>query len=77
VVMFMRFGMNLDQALRTAMTDLRSLDDPFASEMNIVAIDEAGNHAGASTSAGKTYVFMAEDMSSYEELTRLHVPLTD
>lgn len=75
VVMFMRFGMNLEQALRTAMTDLQSLDDPFASEMNIVAIDEAGNHAGASSSKDKTYIFMSEDMSNYEETTRIHVPL--
>jgi beta-aspartyl-peptidase (threonine type) len=77
VVTFMRFGLNLEESLRTAMTDLQSLDDPFASEMNIVAIDQAGNHAGASTSENKTYVFMSEDMQGYEEQTRLHVPLDE
>jgi hypothetical protein len=67
--------MNLEQALQTAMTDLQALDDPYASEMNIVAIDAAGDHSGASSSKDKTYVFMSEDMSSYEESTRLYVPL--
>jgi beta-aspartyl-peptidase (threonine type) len=75
VVTFMRFGMDLDQALKMAMEDLRFLDDPFASEMNIVAIDRDGNHSAASTSAEKSYIFMTEDMASYEESTRLHVPL--
>jgi L-asparaginase / beta-aspartyl-peptidase len=75
VVTFLRFGMSLEESLRTAMTDLQSLDDPFASEMNIVAIDQVGNHSGASTSENKTYIFMSEDMHSYEERIRLHVPL--
>lgn len=75
VVTFMRFGMDLPKALTTAMTDLRSLDDPFASEMNIVAVDANGNHAGASTSADKTYIFMTDEMETFEEAARLHVPI--
>ena len=42
VITFMRFGMSLVDALRLAAEDLRSLDDPYASEMNIVAIDFDG-----------------------------------
>ncbi len=75
VVMFMRFGMPLEDALTTAMRDLAALDDPFASEMNIVAMDRDGNPSAASTAAGKTYVVMTEDMSVPEERPRLHVPL--
>jgi beta-aspartyl-peptidase (threonine type) len=75
VVAFMRCGMDLDAALRTAMGDLATLDDPYASEVNLVAIDHDGRHLGASTSAGKTYVFMREDMDSPEEAPRTHVPL--
>ena len=75
VVMFLRFGMSLEGALRTAMDDLRALDDPYASEMNVVALDKDGNHAGASTSAGKTYVAMTESMEAWAERPRLHVPL--
>jgi len=75
VVTFMRFGMSLDHALTTAMQDLAALDDPYASEMNIVAMDREGNPLAASTAADKTYVVMTEDMSAPEERRRLHVPL--
>ncbi|MEJ7901228.1 MAG: N(4)-(beta-N-acetylglucosaminyl)-L-asparaginase [Thermomicrobiales bacterium] len=75
VVTFMRFGMTLDEALRTAMTDLAHLDDPYASEMNIVALDKAGQPGAASTVEGKTFVMMTEDMGSPEERPRTHVPL--
>lgn len=52
VVTFMRFGMSMDDALRTAMNDLNALDDPFASEMNIVALSRDGTPGGASSAAG-------------------------
>jgi L-asparaginase / beta-aspartyl-peptidase len=74
VVTFMRFGMTLDEAIRQAMQDLDHLDDPFRSEMNIVAIDKDGNPGGASTAPGKTYVFMAEGMQEPEERSRTYVP---
>ena len=77
VVTFLRFGMTLDEALRQAMLDLRDLDDPYASDMNIVALDKDGNHAGAATAVEKTYVAMSESMSTWEERPRLHVPLDD
>lgn len=75
VVTFMRFGMTLDEALRTAMTDLAHLDDPYASEMNIVALDRNGSPGAASTVPGKTFVLMSEDMTAPEERPRTHVPL--
>jgi beta-aspartyl-peptidase (threonine type) len=75
VVTFLRFGMSLDDALRNAMLDLRSLDDPYASEMNIVALDKDGRPSAASTALGKTYIFMSTDMADFVEEQRLHVPL--
>ncbi len=75
VVTFMRFGMSLDEALDLAMKDLAHLDDPYASEMNIVALDKDGNPGAASTSERKTYVVMTEDMTSPDERKRMHVPL--
>jgi len=75
VVMLMRFGKTLEEALAIASEDLRSLDDPFASEMNIVAIDANGKHGGASTTPGKTYVFQTESMSAHEFGERQYVPL--
>jgi len=76
VVMFMRFGMSLEEALRTAMTDLESLDDPYASEMNIIAMDNDGEPGAASTNPDKTYVVMTEGMSAPEERPRMHVPVS-
>jgi beta-aspartyl-peptidase (threonine type) len=75
VVTFMRFGMSLEDALRMAAEDLRSLDDPYASEMNIVAIDVDGTHNAVSTSEGKTYIFQTDAMPSPEYGERIHVPL--
>lgn len=76
VVMFMRFGMSLEEALHQAMKDLEALDDPYASEMNIVAMDKDGNHSAASTNPEKTYVFMTESMDEPEERKRIHVPVS-
>ena len=75
VVTFMRFGQSLDEALRTAINDLSHLDDPYKSEMNIVAIDNTGNPGAASSAAGKTYVYMRESMTAPEEEERIHVPV--
>jgi beta-aspartyl-peptidase (threonine type) len=75
VVTFMRFGMSLDEALRTAMIDLAHLVDPYASEMNVVAMDREGNPAAASTAEGKTYVMMTETMKGPEERPRTHIPI--
>jgi len=73
VVTFMRFGMSLDEALRTAMHDLAHLDDPWKSEMNIVALDRDGNPGAASTAVGKTFIVQRTDMTDYEERERTHV----
>ena len=76
VVTFMRFGMSLDEALRTAMTDLEALNDPYASEMNIVALDRDGNPGAASTNPEKSYVIMTEEMAAPDERPRMHVPVS-
>ncbi len=75
VVTFMRFGMSLDEALETAMTDLNALDDPYLSEMNIVGMDRDGNPAAVSTSEGKSYAVMSEDMSEPDVRPRTVVRL--
>jgi beta-aspartyl-peptidase (threonine type) len=75
VVTFMRFGMSLDDALTQAMMDLKQLDDPFASEMNIVGLDRDGNPGAVSTSEEKTYVIMDESMSTWDERERTIVDI--
>jgi isoaspartyl peptidase/L-asparaginase-like protein (Ntn-hydrolase superfamily) len=79
VVMYMRHGKSLDEALELAMVDLKHLDDPFAGDrsgvMNIVAMDKHGNVNAASTSDESTFVFQRTDMDAYEEQPRMTVPL--
>src|SRR6478736_2592745 len=74
VVMFMRFGMSIEDALRQAMIDLRSLDDPYRSEMNIIALDRDGKPAAASSALDKTYIYQTTEMSDYTEQLRIPVP---
>lgn len=74
VVMFMRCGLTLDEALRKAAEDLHALEDPFWGEVNIVAIDSAGRHAAVSTVPGKTYAVMDESMTEPLTLERTFIP---
>jgi beta-aspartyl-peptidase (threonine type) len=77
VVTFMRFGMTVEEALRQAMVDLRQLDDPYRSEMNIVGLDRDGKPGAASSAVDKTYIYMTTDMKAYVEDARQHVPYVD
>jgi len=74
VVTFMRFGMSLADALHLAAQDLQRLDDPYRSEVNIIAIDRDGHHAAVSTAPGKTYVVLRDEMDAIVELERTYVP---
>ena len=74
IVTFMRFGMCLEEALRTAVADLHALDDPYTVEVNIVAVDRDGNHAAVATAPGRTYVYMTEEMEDWVEAARTYLP---
>ena len=74
VVTFMRFGMSVSAALEQAMLDLRELDDPYRSEMNIIALDRTGTPSAASSAEEKTYIYQRIDMADYTEESRAHVP---
>jgi beta-aspartyl-peptidase (threonine type) len=74
VVMAMRFGRTLDDALTLAAEDLHALPDPYKSEVNIVAVDRDGNPAAVSTIVGKTYVVQTSEMAAAEVRERRFVP---
>lgn len=78
IVRYMRDGLALDEALRSAMLDLRDLTDPFAERVNVmnaVAMDRDGNVGAVSTAADTFYVFQTLDMAEPEERERISVPL--
>ncbi len=73
VVMFLRFGMPLEQALEQAMRDLRHLETP--GDMHIVALDAEGRPGGAASVRGEPYIFQTEEMDRYLEADPIIVPL--
>lgn len=75
VVTFMRFGMSLDEALRQAMLDLNTLDDPYASEMNILAMAADGTPGAASSNPEKYFAVMTDDMTDADIRPRTYVEL--
>lgn len=75
VVMFMRFGYTVEDAVRQALRDLRQLDDPYAAEVNIVALSADGQPFAGSTVSGRTYVWQRPGMAEPEEQDRVAVPL--
>lgn len=70
VVLYLKMGLTLDDALREAMLDLRAVKDDFAGSMNVVALSRDGVPAAASNEPGKTYIVMRDGMNEYEELLR-------
>jgi beta-aspartyl-peptidase (threonine type) len=73
LVLYLKMGMPLWNAAREAVLDLYTLDDPYASALNIVAIDAYGNHVGFSNRPGRSYIFQTTEMDVPTERPRLVV----
>jgi beta-aspartyl-peptidase (threonine type) len=74
VVMYLKMGMSVAEAGVQATRDLAHLVDPYFGRVSIVAVDAGGNHAAFSNAPDTTYVYMTEEMESYVEAPRIHVP---
>jgi len=74
LVLYMKMGLSLEEAGRTAMEDLRALVGPYLGKINIVALDREGHHAGFSNRERATYIYMAEGMEQPCERERIFVP---
>jgi beta-aspartyl-peptidase (threonine type) len=74
LVLYLKLGMSLADAGQEAMRDLRTLVDPYASGLHIVAMDRDGEHAGFSNLSDTTYIYMTEEMETYAERPRTSVP---
>jgi beta-aspartyl-peptidase (threonine type) len=73
LVLYMKMGLTLWDAAREAVLDLYALDDPFASALNIVAIDIQGNHVGFSNRPERRYIFQTAEMDAPVERPRVYV----
>jgi beta-aspartyl-peptidase (threonine type) len=73
LVLYIKMGLPLWNAAREAVLDLHALDDPYASTLNIVAIDACGNHVGFSNRPEKRYIFQTAEMDAPVERPRVYV----
>lgn len=73
LVLYMKMGLPLWNAAREAIHDLYALDDPYASALNVVAIDKQGNHVGFSNRRNRDYVYQAVDMDAVQTRPRIFV----
>ena len=74
IVMYLKMGMSVTDAGTTAINDLAYLVDPYFGRVSIIATDAQGNHAAFSNAPDTTYVYLTEDMDTYVEAPRTHVP---
>jgi beta-aspartyl-peptidase (threonine type) len=79
VVFYLKMGRPLLEAGRQAMADLNDLGGDYIDAMNLIAVDDAGRHAGfTSALAGvfdTTYIYMADGMDAPAEAQRVYVPI--
>jgi isoaspartyl peptidase/L-asparaginase-like protein (Ntn-hydrolase superfamily) len=69
----LRAGHPVEEACRVALSDTLSLDDVYAGQFSLIALDREGRPAAASNRPGVTYVVMTPDMAEPEERSRLVV----
>jgi beta-aspartyl-peptidase (threonine type) len=72
VILAMRYGRSLDDALAEAMEEVARLDDPYFSVVNILALDVDGNPA-AVTNGSATFIYMSDEMDDPIERPRRQV----
>ncbi|TEU19399.1 MAG: hypothetical protein E3J21_03895 [Anaerolineales bacterium] len=73
LVLYLKMGLPLRDAAREAVLDLYALDDPYASTLNIVAMDAHGNHVGFSNRPEQRYIFQTAEMGAPAERPRVYV----
>ncbi|MBN1995259.1 MAG: N(4)-(beta-N-acetylglucosaminyl)-L-asparaginase [Anaerolineae bacterium] len=74
VVLYLQMGLTLAEAGQRAMEDLGNLGGPDLGRMNLIALNPAGRHNGFSNAAGKTYIYMTDEMAEPAEVLRSYVP---
>lgn len=74
VVASLRAGLSLAESARGAITDLDHLAGPYLSTMNLIAVDQLGNHVALSNQPERTYVYQRDDMDAPVEAPRGHIP---
>lgn len=73
VIVYMKMGMSVEEAVVEAMNDFRALQDPYAGGINVRAIDRDGRPAGASNRQDRFLWYWREDMETPAKLPLTYV----
>jgi L-asparaginase / beta-aspartyl-peptidase len=73
VILYMKMGMALPEALQEALRDLRDLHDPYAEHIALIGLDRAGRHAGYTHRPKERYAYMTDAMTEPAEAESIHV----
>ncbi len=68
IVLYMKMGMDLTSAVREAMVDLRSLNDPLVEHIAVIALNRDGEHVGLAYRKNERYVYLTDTMSEPAEV---------
>jgi beta-aspartyl-peptidase (threonine type) len=77
LVLYLEMGQSLVEAGRRTMKDLSGLGRSKYHQMNVIALDREGRHAGFSTEKEKTYLFMTGEMQEPQEVARTFISIED
>lgn len=70
VISHLKYGKSIQEAAGLAMAELQDLGGDFIGDMNLIALDKFGNHAGFSSIEHKTYIYQKADMPEAVETKR-------
>jgi beta-aspartyl-peptidase (threonine type) len=73
VILYLKMGRSLSDALQEALQDLRDLHDPYADHIALIGLDRAGRHASYSHRPHERYVYMTDAMPEPAEVEAIHV----
>ena len=73
VILYMKMGLALPEALQEALRDLRDLHDPHAEHIALIGLDRAGRHAGYTHRPNERYAYMTDAMTEPEEVKSIHI----
>lgn len=73
VVLYMKMGMSVEEAVVEAMNDFKALQDPYAGGINIRAMDREGRLAGASNRKDHFLWYWRDDMETPAKLPLTYV----
>jgi beta-aspartyl-peptidase (threonine type) len=75
VVFYLKTGMSLEEAGKSAMRDLNDLGGDYISGMNLIAMTPEGHHCGYSSREDTYYSYLSESMKMPAEVKRHFIPI--